>query len=70
MKQLLPQQAVTAAGDLPSAALVEIIQRLVLEVEALGGRLDAIAAVAAPTGGATVDAQARTAINAIRTAAA
>lgn len=70
MKQLLPQQAVTAAGDLPSAALVEIIQRLVLEVEALGIRLDAIAAVAAPTGGATVDAQARTAINAIRTAAA
>jgi len=69
MKQLLPQQAVTAAGDLPSAALVEIIQRLVLEVEALGSRLDAIAAVAAPTGGATVDAQARTAINAIRTAA-
>ena len=32
-------------------------------------RLDAVAAVAAPTGGATVDAEARTAINAIISAA-
>jgi hypothetical protein len=32
-------------------------------------RLDAIAAVAPPAGGATIDVQARTAVNSIRTAA-
>lgn len=70
MKPLLPQQPITGKGDLPSREMVEIIQRLVNEVRSLQERLDAIAAVAAPVGGATIDTQARTAINAIRTAAA
>lgn len=34
---LLPTQAVTAKGDLPSRDLVEIIQRLIKAVEAAGG---------------------------------
>ncbi len=38
-------------------------------LRALEDRLDAIAGIASPTGGATVDAQARAAINAIKAAA-
>ena len=60
------QQPVTAKGDLPSRELVEVIQLLVGDLRRLTARVNAIGAVAAPTGGATVDAQARTAINAIR----
>lgn len=70
MKPLLPNQAISQAGDLPSRELVEIIQRLVDEVTTLQGQMEAIAAVASPAGGATIDTQARTAIDAIRTAAA
>ena len=69
MKPLLPNQAISQAGDLPSRELVEIIQRLVDEVTTLQTQMAAIGAVASPAGGATVDAQARTAIDAIRTAA-
>lgn len=69
MKPLFPNQPVTQRGDAPSRELVEIIQRLVTEVETLQAKMDAIGAVTAPTGGATIDSQARTAINAIRTAA-
>lgn len=69
MKPLLSQQPVTANGDRPSRELVEVIDGLVREMKAMQAKLDAIAAVTAPTGGATVDSQARTAINAILTAA-
>lgn len=69
MTPLFPNQAVTVKGDLPSRELIEIIQRLVGEVTSLQSRLDAIAGITAPTGGATIDAQARTAISAIKTAA-
>lgn len=69
MTPLFPNQAITQKGDLPSRDLIEIIQRLVVEVAGLQSRLDAIAGITAPTGGATVDAQARTAIVAIKTAA-
>ena len=68
-RPLLPDQPVTAKGELPSRDLVEIIQRLVLAVGAVDAKLAAIAAVASPAGGGTVDAQARTAIDAIRAAA-
>ena len=77
LKPLLPGQSVTVRGDTGSQELLEVIQRLVgavsgqaTQIAALTARLNAVAAVAAPTGGATVDTQARTAINAIRTAAA
>lgn len=69
MKLLLPGQAITVRGDRPSPEMVEIVQRLVRAVEALEARVAAVAAVASPAGGATVDAQARTAIDAIRAAA-
>ena len=69
MTPLLSQQPVTAKGDRPSRELVEVIDGLVREMRAMQAKLDAIAAITAPTGGATVDSQARTAINAILTAA-
>ena len=59
-------QPATIKGDLPSRELVEVLQRLVGEVKAMQARFDAMNAVAAPVGGATVDAEARAAINAIR----
>ena len=70
MKPLLSQQPVTFKGDRPSRELVEVIDGLVREMTAMQAKLDAIAAVTAPTGGATVDSQARTAINAIIAGAA
>lgn len=69
MTPLLSQQPVTAKGDRPSRELVEVIDGLVREMRAMQAKLDAIAAITAPTGGATVDSQARTAISAILTAA-
>lgn len=66
VRLLLPKQPVTESGDLPSRELVEIVQRLVIAVQALQARLDALGDVDAPTGGATVDAEARAAIDAIR----
>jgi hypothetical protein len=74
--ELLPVQPVTAQGALPSRDLVEIVQRLVSDlraqdtaIAALEAKLAAIAAVTAPTGGATIDSQSRTAIAAIIAAA-
>lgn len=69
MKPLFPNQPVTTRGDLPSLDLIEVIQRLSSEVQSLRAQMDAIAAVSAPAGGGTVDSEARTAINAIRSAA-
>ena len=69
MTPLLPQQPVTAKGDLPSRELHEVIDRLVRIVTAHEAKLQAIAAILDPAGGATVDAQARTAIAAIIDAA-
>ena len=65
MKPLLPQQPATAKGDLPSRELVEVIDRLVRVVARHEAKFAAIAAIVDPTGGATVDAQARAAISAI-----
>jgi len=67
MKKWTPNQRVTA--DPASPAFMEYLAGLERDVAALHAKFDAIAAVTAPTGGATIDAQSRTAINAIRTAA-
>ncbi len=66
VKPLLPQQYATAEGQHPSPELVEVIQRLVARVDELSAVIEAIRAVPEPTGGGTVDAEARAAINAIR----
>lgn len=67
MKRWGAQQAVTR--DQASPAFLEYLASLERELQTVNTKLAAIAAVTAPTGGATVDTQARTAINAIRTAA-
>lgn len=67
MKKWTPQQAITDRQASP--AFMEYLAGLERDLEAMRAKLDAIAAVTAPTGGATIDAEARTAINAIRTAA-
>lgn len=66
VKPLQAQQPATIDGRLPSLELVEVIQRLALQVNTLTVALDAIRGVGEPVGGATVDAEARAAINAIR----
>lgn len=66
VRPLQSTQPATVKGDLPSQELVEVIQRLTGAVTVLQDRLDALGDVAAPVGGATIDAEARTAINAIR----
>lgn len=68
-KPLLWSQPVTDKGDRPSRELVEVIQRLVADVEAMSAKLAAIAALSDASGGATVDAEARAAIAAILDAA-
>lgn len=55
--------------DAASPDFLQYLAGLERDLAALQAKFDAIAAVTAPTGGATIDAQARTAINAIRTAA-
>ena len=69
-KPLLRTQPATSDGKAASQELLEVIQGLVREVNALSAKLDAIAAITAPAGGGTVDSQSRTAINAIIAAAA
>lgn len=48
---------------------LKIMTALYDKVVELEGKLDAIAAITAPAGGATIDAEARTAINSIISAA-
>lgn len=60
----------TGPDGRPTMSLLQLLrdyERRMAEIEA---RLDAVAAVAGPSGGATVDAQARTAIAAIISGAA
>lgn len=66
---LQPHQTIISGDGKPSPALIEVMDRLVRRVSALEARLNAIAAVAAPTGGATTDTEARAAIAAILAAA-
>lgn len=61
---LLDQQIVSDAGK-PTLELVEILQRLEGAVRELQDFQAGVANVTKPTGGATVDAEARTAIDAI-----
>lgn len=68
-KPLMPMQPATQRGERASPDLLEVIDRLHRAVEELQGKLDAIAAVTAPSGGATVDAESRAAISAIIAAA-
>lgn len=67
MKKWNAQQRITAEAASPD--FLQYLAGLERDVAALQAKLDAIAAVTAPTGGATIDAQARTAIVAIKTAA-
>lgn len=60
---LHPNQPVTVKGDAPSAVLIQIIQTLAARVDALEAH---IRATPSPTGGTTVDTQARAAIDALR----
>lgn len=69
VKQLLPSQKITN-GDYPTSDLVEIIQRMAVEINALSDKMAAIAAVVEPTGGSTSDTTAREAIRHIIEAAA
>lgn len=52
-------------GGKPTLAFMRLLQEYERRLADLETKLAAIAAVAAPTGGATTDAEARTAINAI-----
>ena len=72
MKAFLPQQPITSDGRSPSTEWLEWAAAIVREARetqdrlaAAEARLEAIAAVADPAGGATVDAEARAAIIAI-----
>ena len=69
-KPLMKDQPVTQDGRKASAELLEIVQILAREVNALQGKLAAVAAVAPPSGGATVDSQSRAAITAVIAACA
>lgn len=75
-RPLTRTQAATENGLKASIELLEVIQamsrevnRLIDSVDALEAKFTAIAGVTGPTGGATVDSQSRTAINAIIAAA-
>lgn len=70
IRRFLPLQPVTREGQLGSDEFLQVLQEMAREIEALQDKLDAIAAVTAPSGGATVDAEARTAIAAIIAGAA
>lgn len=62
------QQIVMPDGK-PTRDMVEIIQRIVNDLDAANAKLAAIAALADPAGGVTVDTEARAAIAAILDAA-
>jgi hypothetical protein len=57
--------ALTEADGTPTIRGVEYFRNLERRIAAAEAKLAAIAAITAPTGGATIDSQARTAINAI-----
>lgn len=65
---LLPRQPVTAKGDAASQELLEIIQGMARKIDAFEAKLSNAAAVTSPTGGGTIDAEARAAIIAIKAA--
>lgn len=67
MKKWNAQQRITKESASPD--FLQYLAGLERDLAALQAKFEAIAAVTAPAGGATVDAQSRTAINAIRTAA-
>lgn len=62
-------QIYTDGNGAPTRALLQILQEMKDEIEANKAKLDAIAALADPSGGATVDAEARAVIAAILDAA-
>ena len=53
------------ADGTPTDEGIRLFRRMEQRLNAAEGKLSAIAAVTGPTGGATIDSQARTAINAI-----
>lgn len=63
-KPNLIEQYTTSAGSLTLDGL-KVLQSMFDRIDDLETKLDAIAAITKPTGGATVDAEARTAIDAI-----
>lgn len=65
IKDLLQHQSVIEAGGTASLELLEVLQRQADAIREIQGKLEAIAAVASPSGGSTVDAEARAAIGAI-----
>lgn len=76
VKTLLPFQPVTAGGETASRDMLEIMQgitRALMQAQAdmavMQAKMEAIAAVAAPSGGVMIDVQARAAITAIKAAA-
>jgi hypothetical protein len=69
MKEINLQQRIVGSTGHPTLEFMQLIASMRREVAGLRGRLDAIAQVAEPTGGATTDAEARAAINAIIDAA-
>lgn len=60
---------ITRTGEPASREFMELMQSITRELNAANAKLALIAAIVSPTGGATIDSQARTAIVAIKTAA-
>lgn len=68
-KLLQPTQVIVGPDGKPTRDFVELFQRVVLDLNSATAKLAAIAALTDPAGGATVDAEARTAIGEILDAA-
>lgn len=68
MRPNLQGQYFDATGR-PTLAGQRLLQNTADRLEALEAKLTAIAAITAPTGGATIDAESRAAINSIITGA-